>query len=100
MLDFGCDPGRFTLDLALLLNGKAIGVDPIAEFLNEAPRGENVEYSKLEDGRIPLADSVIDVVWIYLVLGGIDGLELNESVLEIKRVLKKSGLVCLIEVHH
>ena len=93
ILDFGCGPGRFTPDLAKLVQGCCIGVDPIEDFLDIAPRSEYAEYLLLHNGVIPLLDSSIDVIWICLVLGGITTeSELERTASEINRVLKENGL--------
>lgn len=98
VLDFGCGPGRFTPDLARIVDGTAIGVDPIDGLLRLAPPDNGVEYRKLSHGRIPCPDSAVDVVWICLVLGCIpDQTALLNAVEEIKRVLKQGGLLFLIE---
>lgn len=97
ILDFGCGPGRFTGDLADLIHGHTLGVEPVKKMIDLAPRGENVEYI-LIDNNIAVKDESIDIVWICLVLGGIkDELELKNSVKEIKRILKKNGLIFLVE---
>jgi ubiquinone/menaquinone biosynthesis C-methylase UbiE len=97
VLDFGCGPGRFTADLAEIINGRAIGIDPISELLKIAPKAENVEYQLMKEGKIPLKDSSVDVAWICLVLGGLDEITLEASIKEIRRVLRTGGLLCLIE---
>ncbi len=33
ILDFGCGPGRFTAELATLIGGREVGVDPVAGLL-------------------------------------------------------------------
>lgn len=101
LLDFGSGPGRFTPALAELLNGRAIGVDPIQRFLDMAPRTDRVEYRLLENGRIPLADQSVDVVWISLVLTAIpEDSVLRQSVAEVERVLRPGGLLFLVENTH
>ena len=68
-LDFGCGPGRFTTDLAEITQGNVIGVDPIQNFLDIAPRHSSVEYRLMKKGVIPVVDESVDIVWICLVLG-------------------------------
>jgi len=97
ILDFGCGPGRFTLDLADMIRGRAIGVDPIRSLLDLAPRHRDVDYLVMSEGRIPIASASIDAVWICLVLGGIHGQMLEVTVSEIHRVLRPGGLVFLVE---
>jgi SAM-dependent methyltransferase len=98
VLDFGSGPGRFTPGLAALVGGSAIGVDPIQSLLDLAPRAPGVEYKRIENGRIPLADRSVDVVWISLVLGTItDVAALRQSVAEVERVLRDGGLLFLVE---
>jgi ubiquinone/menaquinone biosynthesis C-methylase UbiE len=99
VLDFGCGPGRFTADLAYLIDGKAIGVDPIRGFLKVAPHNDSrVEYLHLSGERIPCNDESVDIVWCCLVLGGLTEFsELHNSISEIGRVLKSGGLLFLIE---
>lgn len=98
VLDFGCGPGRFTPDLAEVIGGRAIGVDPIQSLLDLAPRRGDVEYRLLENQRIPLEDGSVDVVWICLVLMCItDRGTLDRTVAEIRRVLRPDGLLFLVE---
>lgn len=97
ILDLGCGTGRFTPDLASLINGKAIGVDPTSALLEMAPKSKNVEYRVMKKSKIPLADKSVDIIWIYAVLGCIKGRMLNKTVNEINRVLKDGGLLFLTE---
>jgi len=98
ILDYGCGPGRFTPDLASLIDGRAVGVDPTQALLDAAPRALDVEYRLLRDGRIPLDDGSVDVVWICLVLTCItDGRAVREAVAEVERVLRDDGLLFLVE---
>ena len=98
ILDIGCGPGRFTVDLAELIQGKAIGVDPIQDFLDMAPKHEDVEYRLMRESIIPVGDESIDVVWICLVLGGlVKKRVLHNVVSEVDRILKHRGLIMLIE---
>jgi ubiquinone/menaquinone biosynthesis C-methylase UbiE len=98
VLDFGCGPGRFTHDLAQILQGKAIGVDPIKTLLDLAPQYPDVEYKVMKEADIPIETNSIDIVWICIVLGGITNENLlQKSIAEIDRGLKKNGLVFLVE---
>lgn len=97
VLDFGCGPGRFTPGLAHLVGGRAIGVDPIAMLLELAPADPQVEYRLLRQGRIPLPDHSVDVLWICLVLGVIRGRELRDTLRELRRVIAPGALIFLVE---
>lgn len=97
VLDLGCGTGRFTPDLAKIVSGRAIGVDPIARLLERADQRPGVEYRVMRAGTIPVATGSVDIVWICLVLGGIRGDVLDSTIHEIHRVLKPGGLVFLVE---
>jgi SAM-dependent methyltransferase len=97
ILDFGCGCGRFTTDLAFIIGGKAIGIEPIKSLLDIAPQNEEVEYKLMKEGEIPLPDNYVDVVWICLVLGGIKQEILENTTREVIRVLKNDGLLFLVE---
>ncbi len=96
-LDLGCGTGRFTSDIAQMIGGKAVGIDPVCSLLAMASKKENVEYRLMEPGSLPFPEDHFDVVWICLVLGGMNGALLERTVYEIKRVLKKDGLLFLVE---
>jgi SAM-dependent methyltransferase len=85
VLDFGCGHGRFTIDLASMISGKAIGTDPIKSWLEMVPKHENVKYKIMKEGEIPLPDTYVDIVWICLVMGGIKENVLGRTVKEIER---------------
>lgn len=97
VLDFGCGPGRFTGDLAAMIKGNAIGLDPIPQLLAMAPQNKNVEFRGMEEGVIPLPDNSVDVTWICLVLGGIRGESLDRTIKEIDRVMNAEALLFLVE---
>ena len=98
VLDFGCGPGRFTGDLANIIGGFAVGIDPVKYFIELAPKCENIQYKIFENGRIGFDDSSFDIVWICLVLGGVvQQNELQDIINEINRVLKQGGLLFLVE---
>ena len=97
LLDFGCGSGRFTADLAATIGGQAIGVDPVETLIKIAPIAPNVEYRVLESPMLPFPDNHFDIVWVCLVLGGMNGNAIEQSAAEIKRVLRLNGLLFLIE---
>jgi SAM-dependent methyltransferase len=98
ILDLGCGMGRFTPDLAKIILGKAVGVNPIKDFIDMAPRSGNVTYRLMKESVIPLDENSVDAVWICLVLGGIIKERfLRNIVSEVNRVLKNGGLIMLIE---
>ncbi len=98
LLDFGCGPGRFTQDLAGLIGGRAVGVDPIQHLLDLAQPTDHVEYRRIRNGVIPAEDQSFDIVWVCLVLGGIiDKQDFTDAVHEIGHVLKPGGLLFMAE---
>jgi SAM-dependent methyltransferase len=97
LLDFGCGCGRFTPDLADMIGGRSIGIDPVETLIKMAPPGNNVEYRVFKPSALPFPDCHFDVVWICLVLGGLKDGTLVEVVKDIRRVLRPDGLLFLIE---
>jgi len=97
IVDYGCGNGRFTPDLAGMTSGKAIGLDPVYELLQMAPRNENVDYIHFDGENAPLKDGSADAVWISLTLGAIPDSKLTKVKNELCRILKKGGLVFLAE---
>jgi ubiquinone/menaquinone biosynthesis C-methylase UbiE len=95
VLDFGCGPGRFTVQLAEMIHGEAIGLDPMRELLRRGPKNPNVNYLYVRSKTLPFADSSFDVIWCCLVMGGIAQPE--ETIFELCRVLRPRGLILLVE---
>ena len=97
VVDLGCGPGRFTRDLAELTGGRAIGLDIVRAYLDMAPRDPRVEYRPMVEGTVDLPDECADVVWICLVLGGMQGSILSRTTAEAVRILRPGGLLFLVE---
>lgn len=99
LIDFGCGYGRFSGDLAELIDGRVLALDPVAEILRLAPPHPRVEYRLLDaSGRVPAGDASADVVWCCLVFGTIhDDRALLRATGELARVLKPGGLCVVIE---
>ena len=98
VLDFGCGPGRFSEALAKLTECKVVAIDPIKHLIELAPPAAGVEYKVMLEGNIPMENDSVDVVWICLVFGSItDNNVLQQTVAEIKRVLKQGGLIFMVE---
>lgn len=98
VLDFGCGAGRFTADLASVVGGSAIGVDPVSALLALAPSAPGVTYYHIRPPQLPIPSQSVDVVWIACVLCNItDADALSDALAEIDRVLKPGGLLFLIE---
>ncbi|MGZ3751742.1 MAG: class I SAM-dependent methyltransferase [Mucilaginibacter sp.] len=98
LLDFGCGPGRFCVDLANLTGCEVTGADPIEYLLQLAPKDPRISYKKIEHGRIPAADESFDIIWVCLVLGGIvTRKDLKKTIKELNRVARKGSLLFLIE---
>jgi len=99
LLDFGCGPGRFTVELAnIVKDSRVIGIDPVKRFLDLAPKASAVEYRLMTQAKIPLDAQSVDVVWVCLVLGAIaDGALMLKTVSEIRRVMRENALLILVE---
>lgn len=96
-VDFGCGAGRLTAMLARAIGGHAVGVDPTANLLALAPSSTDTRFEPLILGRCALPDGSADVVFIYVVLGGLRGNALQVAVDEIQRLLRPGGLLFLVE---
>jgi SAM-dependent methyltransferase len=101
-LDFGCGIGRWTLKLAGFC-GMAFGIDPTVQFLRYAKKNNPLmpncgDYLLYKNGRIPLIDNCVDVVWACMVLSTVlDDEMLAATITEIDRVLKPGGLMFLVD---
>ncbi|MEM9417963.1 MAG: class I SAM-dependent methyltransferase [Planctomycetota bacterium] len=96
-LDFYCGTGRFTADLAQLIQSDVVGVDTSLPLINEATASPQVRFIHIPDGRIPIPARSMDVVLANHALSSLRGRLLDRAVGEIVRVLKPFGLLVLIE---
>jgi ubiquinone/menaquinone biosynthesis C-methylase UbiE len=99
-LDVGCGLGYFTIPAAKIMkNGKAIGIDIMPEILEVArERAEgisNIEFKRSEEYDFPIENKSIDYIFISNVIHEID--DKLGYFNEIKRVLKNSGYLCIID---
>lgn len=96
-LDFGCGPGRFILELVQLVQKKVYGVEPINDFVKNAPLHERVEYLNNKKNSIPIDDKVVDLLFICLVLGGIREKDIEILTKEFDRILAPNAKICIVE---
>lgn len=98
ILDLGCGPGRFCADIARQTGARVVGLDPTAGLLALAPHDPRVAYLRAPGEQIPVRDGAFDAVWVCQVLGGIvEDAALAATAAEIRRVLRKGGLLFLVE---
>jgi SAM-dependent methyltransferase len=91
VLDYGCGDG---LDLRCFLElgyHRAIGIDASEALLRQAPQ-DRVVLGDCE--QTPFADATFDAVFVNAVLHHLD---FGRSLAEIRRILRPSGMLCLIE---
>ncbi len=103
VLDLGCGPGFFTIDIAKMLNGngKIIAAD-LQEGMLENIKGKisgtllekKIELHKCEADRIGLKSNVDFILAFYVVHEIKDHNKLFE---EMKAMLKPEGKICIIE---
>ncbi len=82
---------------AQALDGQALGVDPSLPLIREADTTPNAHFLHAPAGSVPAPSRSFDLVIVSLVLGGLNGARLGHAVAEIMRVLKRDGLLILIE---
>lgn len=96
VLDFGCGAGRFTADLAEIINGEAIGTDVTQRLINICPAHKNVSYicseRFFEENKL-----TFDAIWVSLVFGGLPDNELSVLAKKIEAALAENGLFFLVE---
>lgn len=96
VLDFGCGVGRFTADLAELINGVSVGVDVSKKLLDLCVRSQNVDFCLVSEIST-LRYKQFDVIFCCLVLGGISNRKLLETIELLDGLLSNNGLFFLVE---
>jgi len=101
VVDFGCGPGHFILELAKR-SRKVVAVDLQAGMLKKAKHKAekagvcNVEFLQSNGAAIELPDSSVDLIMLFTVFHEIGD---STTVLkEFSRILKPSGKVAIVEV--
>ena len=98
-LDFGCGLGRYTDLLRTTFNWDVLGVDisPVAIQLARN-KYKNLNFEVFQNNNVPLKNgNKYDVVFINLVLGGINTKKLNEIVLLLNKNSSKDALFVIVE---
>jgi ubiquinone/menaquinone biosynthesis C-methylase UbiE len=101
VLDFGCGTGKF-IPLFAPTTKQYITTDisetQLAIAKKKAENFDTVTVLKIENNKLPLEDSSVDVIFSAWVIGSIQDLNIREAAIEeFKRVLKPGGKVFLIE---
>lgn len=93
-LDYGCGAG-YSTSLLSSLGLNAVGADISAHMLELARDNyKEIEFLKIELGRLPFSDDTFDLVLSSLVLFDIPSLELvSNYIAEARRVLKPNGVL-------
>lgn len=97
-LDIGCGNGKKTKNFARFLNVKRDninGCDIESWGPYKAKKNFDFKFTLIENGKLNYPDNTFDVVTAILTFHHIT--ELNAHITEIKRILKKNGLLILIE---
>lgn len=98
LLDIGCGP-RGSLEWADMA-ARRIGLDTLAnKYLELGAVKHKMEYLNAGAESIPLEDGACDAIFAFNALDHVE--DVNKSIQEIKRCLKKGGIFLLIvEVNH
>lgn len=96
-LDYGCGAGRSTMYLKKL-GFNAVGVDISQDMLAQAwSNDKNGEYHHIMSGSLPFDNESFDVVFSSYVFLEVSSLkEIKNILLEMKRVLKKDGIIVFV----
>ena len=95
VLDLGCGTGRYSGALSTRLASPVVAIDPSEKMLADAARkmAPNVRYVRAMAEALPLADGVVDMVFMSMVFHHFSNP--RQAVRECRRVLRPGGVVCL-----
>jgi len=96
ILDFGCGDGRYSLILSQLGAKSVTGIDNSQKMIklagnNLSEKYKNVKFVVADGANMPIEDGSIDIVFSNFVFHHFD--EYIKPILEIKRVLKRDGIL-------
>lgn len=97
ILDFGAGANRYSSRLAKRYGCRVLAVDIVAGYARHYEGDARVEYRCSRNGVVPAGDGSVDLVWCFLVLGGLPEQELPRVVREFQRVLRPGGTLVLVE---
>jgi len=96
IIDLGCGTGRFVESLSTNFSAKVYGIDPSQKMLLKAKEGVSLPSIEFLQGMaedIPLNNGVTDLIFLSMVYHHLK--DRYKAICEFKRVLKKSGLICI-----
>ena len=95
VLDLGCGTGRYSGALSTRFASPVVAIDPSEKMLAEAAKkmAPKVRYVRAMAEALPLADGVIDMVFMSMVFHHFSSSQ--QAVRECRRVLRPGGVVCL-----
>lgn len=106
VLDFGCGTGKIILkllekNLDISLTGLDISENQLDILRNKIPTNKYVNLICYNSNNLPFTDNTFDFVISSWVLGTVEDNDKRDLILkELKRILKKNGLLILIENWH
>ncbi|KAI9251344.1 S-adenosyl-L-methionine-dependent methyltransferase [Phascolomyces articulosus] len=99
VLDVGCGPGWWTLDMAALYpNSQFIGID-MADVFVAQDLPSNVTFEQMNAGTgLEFDDASFDFVFQRFLVMGLSVEQYSSSVTEMKRILKPGGAIEILEL--
>lgn len=97
ILDFGAGANRYSSRLGARFDCRVLAVDIVEGYARHYAGAANVDYRCSMDGKIPAPDRSTDLIWCFLVLGGLPDKLLPQVAREFRRVLRPGGMLVLVE---